>query len=336
MNSKVLTVAVAAFVLQALCVQSQGTAALDNVNQLDLAGKQAVSLANLAAVLKGSEGLGLAPNRPGLSRGLIDIGGMVRGLQNVLDSINRLIQNATSALLNVVTQAIHSGQAAAQNAINDWNKRLQDISDGAAAFNASLAECQRKNPTLQDVSDLLSSDVDNCVLLSSLEAQVALKELADIGPQSQKLLDNAVQDIADCERFGLLQAVCVAGKLPGLGAQGAGLALNATLLGAKVTGELAVQVPVRSAVCVSSAVANRTVQALVVTDNIRKCVRDSLQATTTVVVPTDASTAAASTDASTAAASTEASTVTATADASSTTTSPASTEATTVDPAASP
>lgn len=89
-----------------------------------------------------------------------------------------------------------------------------------------------------------------------------------------------VQDIASCESAGLFQGLCVAGRLPALGLQGAGLAANATRLGAHIAAELVVRLPLRGSACVARAAGSRSAEALRIVDAIRRCVRDSAAPTT--------------------------------------------------------
>lgn len=69
----------------------------------------------------------------------------------------------------------------------------QAVADDAARLNATLAECQARQPSLQSVRDALRADVQECVRNASASAQAALDELTVLGPQAQALLDRAEQ-----------------------------------------------------------------------------------------------------------------------------------------------
>lgn len=95
----------------------------------DSADAQQNSLAGTDPALFGLDvidkaGSGLSPQSLGFSN-QIDVTGILKALQNVLDSISKQIENTSNAISKTINDLIANAQTAAQNNINGWNRGIQ-------------------------------------------------------------------------------------------------------------------------------------------------------------------------------------------------------------------
>ncbi|XP_034256271.1 uncharacterized protein LOC117654164 [Thrips palmi] len=288
MNFKALAAAVA---LLAICAEARIIGS-DGGDQVDLADKDLDLGLDLQVLGAGLGDKLVAQHRLDATTQSLD--GILRAVQDVLNRVDAVLQATYSAVLNAVTAATQAAQAATQAAVNSWNQALQNVINRNDAVNAAVQQCRAQQPTLQSVADALGQDVQLCVQNASASATNTLAQLQTLRVEAQTLANDAQQAIADCRPSGWLAAVCVINKLPRLTAESLSLVGDATRLAAQVTGQLVVQIPLRSAACVGDAINTRGAAANAIITAVRQCVDASLNPATAATAATATSTPAPS------------------------------------------
>ncbi|XP_026272724.2 uncharacterized protein LOC113202624 [Frankliniella occidentalis] len=263
------------FALVLCALQAVQALAIPIDNVLDLGDKEADWAPDEG--VEGVDLLALQRKRGELARQFFDLQGVLRAIQNILTAINEQIQKATNDFLNGINKAAQDAQNSASQAVQEWNNRLQEVIDGADAFDSSLKACQAQYRTLEEVAQSLNEDVNQCVQNATASARASLQQLDALGPRAQALFDAAGAAAQECQQQPLLaQPWCLGTKIPALAGQAAGLAAEATRLGAQVTGDLVFKVPLTNAGCVAAAVDARNRESAQVIADVSQCVQDSL------------------------------------------------------------
>lgn len=76
------------------------------------------------------------------SKQFIDITGVIRALQNILNAINEQVQSSANALSNAIASALRQAETVVQNTVDSWNQRLQVRPLQALDSSASWVECR--------------------------------------------------------------------------------------------------------------------------------------------------------------------------------------------------